>query len=317
MKFINPTYKILENASNLEAIEYAARNCYGSHDKIGEGSAKQLVDKLIKSKHLAMLEFANDIVLCYRDSQDLMQIILYNSDLYKFIEVSRSGGDDYISFNFRTAYEILKQFKNYNGSIITNLKKNISIFYKDILGDDKHFWLYNNITTDFSSFDDQQKLKHISSTVELVISRSTLAQLTRHRINCSYAVNSMRYIDYGKDNLTMILPKWMNYSDFVMDQDQKSRLLLVDYCSSVEEDWLRDCVVSEASYKLARVKGLQKQQARGRLLTETATTVIVKANLKAWKHFFELRTKADADPEISRTMIPLKEEMQDKFKILL
>ncbi len=42
----------------LGMIERAARTCYKSEDKVGEGSAEKMVVMLIRNKHLAMLEHA-------------------------------------------------------------------------------------------------------------------------------------------------------------------------------------------------------------------------------------------------------------------
>lgn len=41
----------------MKAIERAARTCYKSEDRITEGSARELVSRLIRSGHHAMLEF--------------------------------------------------------------------------------------------------------------------------------------------------------------------------------------------------------------------------------------------------------------------
>ena len=62
MKLINSSYKIVEQQPGINgmyrAIEYAGRICYKSSDKITEDSAKPFVDRMINSKHFAMLEHA-------------------------------------------------------------------------------------------------------------------------------------------------------------------------------------------------------------------------------------------------------------------
>jgi thymidylate synthase (FAD) len=60
MKLIKSSYKITHiDEDPLEKIEFAARDCYQSHDKTQEGSAEKLVANLIKRGHEAMLEFAD------------------------------------------------------------------------------------------------------------------------------------------------------------------------------------------------------------------------------------------------------------------
>jgi thymidylate synthase (FAD) len=60
MKIIKPSYTILEQQPGidgvLQMIELAGRTCYKSEDKITEDSAKPFVDRMINSKHYAMLE---------------------------------------------------------------------------------------------------------------------------------------------------------------------------------------------------------------------------------------------------------------------
>ena len=60
MKLIRPSFEIIDQQSGLEGvykqIELAGRTCYKSEDKITETSAKEFVDRMIKSGHGAMLE---------------------------------------------------------------------------------------------------------------------------------------------------------------------------------------------------------------------------------------------------------------------
>jgi thymidylate synthase (FAD) len=60
MKLIKPSFTIIEQPSGIEGIykqiELAGRTCYKSEDKITETSAKDFVDRMIKSGHGAMLE---------------------------------------------------------------------------------------------------------------------------------------------------------------------------------------------------------------------------------------------------------------------
>ena len=60
MKLIKSSYKIIPQEAGLEgtykAIERAGRTCYKSEDKITDTSAKEFVDRMVKSGHGAMLE---------------------------------------------------------------------------------------------------------------------------------------------------------------------------------------------------------------------------------------------------------------------
>lgn len=60
MKLIKPSFTLKEQEPGLDGIykqiEWAGRHCYKSLDKITENSAKEFVDRMIKSGHYAVLE---------------------------------------------------------------------------------------------------------------------------------------------------------------------------------------------------------------------------------------------------------------------
>ena len=60
MKILNPSIEIIPQSEGIEGIykqvELAGRTCYQSFENITEDSAKQFVDRMIKSGHGAMLE---------------------------------------------------------------------------------------------------------------------------------------------------------------------------------------------------------------------------------------------------------------------
>lgn len=77
MRLIKPSFEIIEQEPGLEgiykAIELAGRNCYKSESSIKEGSAKEFVDRMVKSKHLAMCEHGTvylNIPCIYNDNID-------------------------------------------------------------------------------------------------------------------------------------------------------------------------------------------------------------------------------------------------------
>lgn len=62
MKFVKPSFEIIEQGSTVDDmykhIEICGRTCYKSTDKITEDSYTQFVNRMINSKHYAMLEHA-------------------------------------------------------------------------------------------------------------------------------------------------------------------------------------------------------------------------------------------------------------------
>jgi thymidylate synthase (FAD) len=62
MKLIKPSYQILTDINGpeiLKRLEKHARVCYQSEDKITDGSAEHLLEKIIKSGHLSVIEHEN------------------------------------------------------------------------------------------------------------------------------------------------------------------------------------------------------------------------------------------------------------------
>ena len=94
MKLIKPSYTIKEQEPGLDGIykqiEWTGRHCYKSLDKITETSAKEFVDRMIKSGHGAMLEHGTVyLAIPVDDCEDLP-----DGWVYKLFDYSRGTYDD-------------------------------------------------------------------------------------------------------------------------------------------------------------------------------------------------------------------------------
>jgi thymidylate synthase ThyX len=108
MKIVEPSVEVIfwapEDSGTLEeGIEKAARTCYKSEGKIGEGTADKLIRKLRKSGHHAMLEFGYimariiaDRGLCYDCETEVL-----TRDGWKFFS-DTSDNDDFLTLNVST-----------------------------------------------------------------------------------------------------------------------------------------------------------------------------------------------------------------------
>lgn len=124
MRLCKPSFEILEQQCGLEGvykqIELAGRTCYKSEDKITEDSAKEFVDRMIKSGHGAMLEHgtiymkfgtaipaSDNMKIWKEDWLDKLIISPYSKNLV--------DEDDYVNLttNFRVLIEISKQSSIY------------------------------------------------------------------------------------------------------------------------------------------------------------------------------------------------------------
>jgi thymidylate synthase (FAD) len=97
MKLIKTSFEITHITENpLEKIEYAARDCYQSQDRIESGSSKIMVANLIKRGHEAMLEFADMTVrfTCDRGiSHELvrMRLCSFSQESQRYVDSKDSG----------------------------------------------------------------------------------------------------------------------------------------------------------------------------------------------------------------------------------
>ena len=107
MKLIESKVEVIEQQPGLEGmykqIELAGRTCYKSEDKITEDRAKEFVDRMIKSKHGAMLEHGT-VYLLIRDSDETdTHVNEYMSNPHT--KVNSVGNWWYITTNLRVLIE--------------------------------------------------------------------------------------------------------------------------------------------------------------------------------------------------------------------
>ena len=108
MKLIKPKAELLLQQPGLEGvykqIELAGRTCYKSTDKITEDSAKPFVDRMINSKHTAMLEHGTVYLKFKMDHEGIERCDKY----YHTEPYSRCHDDHkfyYITTNLRVLVE--------------------------------------------------------------------------------------------------------------------------------------------------------------------------------------------------------------------
>lgn len=182
MKLIESKVELIEQQPGLDGvykqIELAGRTCYKSEDKITEDSAKSFVDRMIGSKHGAMLEHGTVYLTAYDD---------YAEDLLKYQTNKYS--------KYKSYTEYLENGKSIKACVTTNLRVLVE---NDWLDDLK----YIGVPTEHHE-------KRI--TARFTCDRGVSHEIVRHRV-MSFAQESTRYCNYGKDKfgneLTFIKPSW-------------------------------------------------------------------------------------------------------------
>lgn len=130
--------------------------------------------------------------------------------------------------------------------------------------------------------------------------RSLMGQITRHRI-CSFCIESARYNNYASDKfdgeISVILP-----ADIERDTD-------------AFEFWYRSCAESEFYYKKLINNGVKPETARSVLPFSLATHIVMKANVREWRHIFKLRLDKRAQEDIRVVMLECLKKMYDKYPV--
>lgn len=296
MRLIKPSFSIWDQQEGLEGIykqiERAGRVCYKSEDKITENSAKEFVDRMIKSGHGAMLEhgtvylkipfgkmldngeFENEALACW-----------FIDNPYSWVKTGGVGTEDcwYVTSNYRVLIE------------------------KDLL----HTLQYLCEPTEFHE-------KRI--TVKFICDRGVSHEFVRHRV-FSFAQESTRYCNYSKDKfnncVTYILPNWctkVNTEDY--ERNPKLMYNANGSLSDNEINFLCGLYDTEIRYLKLLENGWKPQEARAVLPNSLKTELVMTGFVSDWEHFFKLRDAGSAHPQARELAQPLHEEFIERNYIV-
>lgn len=304
MKIIDAGYEILprdEERGGLRAIELAARTCYKSEDKITEGSAEGIVQRLIEKGHEAMLEHGDYIFqledqLMFENVMDGLCSLMNTRGIVPFLTVTNIGNRPIISGNIRAWRELIA-----SGSGVACYFTNLidPIYTRDLIPDDMRGeeirpkqLHYADITNPI------EQRAHIRQSVRFIIDRGISHEFVRHRV-MSFAQESTRYCNYQNakfgSEISVIAPCYIK-------PDSMARAI-----------WELLCVRAEGAYFDEMVEGLLPQEARAVLPTSLKTELIMTGTLNHWDHFFDMRARqitGPAHPQAVEVAVPLLREMQ-------
>ena len=146
-------------------------------------------------------------------------------------------------------------------------------------------------------------LEHASFTVIFKCDRGISHEIVRHRI-ASYSQESTRYCNYGNEK----------FGGEISIIDIPCELF--SNASAAQKLMQRGFKICENIYIALLDMGVKPEIARGILPTSLATTLVMTANIREWRHFFKLRTSSAAHPQVRELVIPLLKEVQDQIPIL-
>lgn len=290
MRIIKPSFEIWEQEAGLEGvfrqIERAGRVCYKSEDKITETSAREFVERMIKSGHGAMLE-AGTIYLRYdfkaREDSNRVACNLwskYKENIYsKAVQAQPILGvlDGFVAIT--TNYRVLVE---------------------------------NNWLDDLQYICEPTEFHEKRYTVKFICDRGVSHEFVRHRV-FSFAQESTRYCNYSKDKfnnrITYILPVWcknVNIEDY--EKNPKLMYNANGILTDNEINFLCGLYNTESRYLKLLENGWTPQQARAVLPNSLKTELVVTGFASDWKHFFKLRDAGSAHPQAYELAHPLHME---------
>ena len=158
---------------------------------------------------------------------------------------------------------------------------------------------FAEIITNFDELLPEERMIHEDISVLFTVDRGISHELVRHR-DCSFAQESTRYCNYslGKfsNEITVIKPCFW-------EED-----------TEIFNEWKMSCEEAEKSYFILINEKATAQQARIVLPTSLKAEIVMTANLREWKHIFNLRacdSTGAAHPQVKEVMIPCLKELRD------
>lgn len=308
MRIVQAGYEIFDplvSEGIVKRIEKVARTCYKSEDKIKEGSAEKMVRALARSEHYAMLEHGTIIMevdeRCYILLSNTLEQIRGEEGEVPYLRYTpfRYSGRYIVSGNCRAWLEYLAFCGKYDIGVshgIAGILLN-QLNYKPMFEGVEVCINYKGKAREltYAQLTPTEKWIHGDITVKFFVDRGISHEIVRHR-KASFAQESTRYCNYGKaGDVTFIRPCYFDEDTPEMD------------------NWAGSCMRSEKDYLTLLAMGRTPQEARGVLDHSLKTEVVMTANLKEWKHFFNLRaldTTGKAHPQIKEVAVPLLEEFK-------
>ena len=293
MNLIHTGFEILEQENGLEgiykAIEYPGRICYGSTDRICEGSAKKFVEEtLMKANHGAPMEHGAVYLEC-----PYSEAVKYKWNPYSRVICIKEYPSEPIKWEVKTPQTIFDTIKI--GSINSIEHYYVSTNFRVLFE--------NNWLDDLKYLVPFEEGKHVRRvTVKFTCDIGVSREYNRHRKD-SINEESTRYCNYAKDkfgkSINTVLPLWLYDKEDEINM-KLSHLDLKNYCNWVSygqdnlfeavDYWLFANLACEWSYMhLVNDCGWKQQQARSILPLDTKTTLVHTAFVDDWVHFFRLR----------------------------
>ena len=168
------------------------------------------------------------------------------------------------------------------------------------------------------NFKDGSVFEHINyGFIFTGVSRSLTHELVRHRAGFAFSQRSQRYVDES-DSRFVIPPALVNgnggsdhANSILTGALEKASEAYNELVDALGEALPRETFESATDHRKAI-----RQAARSVLPNATETKIFVTANVRAWRHFLEMRSSSFADTEIRNVAITVLEILQKEAPLL-
>ena len=142
-------------------------------------------------------------------------------------------------------------------------------------------------------------IEHSRVSMRVVCDRGVSHEIVRHRL-ASYSQESTRYCNYsgGGNGIAFIKPPFW---------DEGGEEYAV---------WERACRAAEEAYERLTALGAKPEEARAVLPNSLKTEIVMTLNLRAWRHFFKLRTAAGAHPQMREIALAMLGAMKERIPVV-
>ena len=144
-------------------------------------------------------------------------------------------------------------------------------------------------------------IEHYNITVKFICDRGVTHEIVRHRL-ASYCQESTRYCNYANDKfngeITVIKPMFLEVG------------------TDGWELWYDACAMAEKLYFDLLDFGCTPQEARAVLPNSLKTELVMTANIREFRHFFNLRCSKAAHPQMREVANMLLREFKERIPVL-
>lgn len=254
-------------------IERAGRVCYKSENNATADSAQPFVERMMKSKHTAMLEHGT----VYLKGEGLEKYKANKFSHYKHVD-----GIDYVTTNLRVLEE--------NGWM-----DDLQLFCEPTAHHDLritvHFTTQIAITREFN--------RHRANSMAEQSTR--YCNYSKEKFSGEISINLPTWISELEDKVA-------STTDFVALSTKVAQGTASEY-----ENWLFANMAAERTYMNLIAAGRKPQEARVVLPLDTNTELVHTAFLSDWHHFFDLRalgTTGAPHPDAKVLAAPLMQSLE-------